>query len=134
MKVDMPLKTVVFRGRFTVRKLNPGHFSCFTVQYKCLLPRKSASWNVYSKCISPTVMLEFTMNTRRLCCPGSFYRLRALHTSLASLVSLVIIRDCEFFKHDVGAAIFVFACQTHTSPFFWGKSISLVLLQGWLWH
>ena len=30
------LVSVVIRGHFTVRKLNPGHFSCITVQHKCL--------------------------------------------------------------------------------------------------
>ena len=27
---------VVIRGRFTIRKLNPGHFSCITIQHKYL--------------------------------------------------------------------------------------------------
>ena len=54
-----------------------------------------------------------------LCSSGSFYRLRALHTSL-SCVNLVRIRDCEFLKYNAGAAIFAFACQAHASTFFWG--------------
>ena len=120
---SLSLVSVVIRGRFTVRKLNPGHFSCITVQHKCLYLRKSHSWNVYSKSrnnISRQPQCWSSLRTPlRLCHPGSFYRLRALYTSLSSLISLVRIRDREFFKHDVGAA---FACQAHTSTFFLGVS------------
>ena len=35
-ELELNVIIVVIRGRFTVRKLNPGHFPCITVQHKRL--------------------------------------------------------------------------------------------------
>ena len=112
--------TVVIRGRLTVRKLDPGHFSRITVQHT-RLELRNVSWIVSSNQLDISSLAN--RNAWVHCSLCVFFIGLDLCTRL---VGLVRIRDREFLKH-VRAAIFAFACSAHTSTFFsGGKSISLL--------